>query len=231
MVILVVGTGRLKIPVSLRQCFAVGLAENIELKFRRHLCRQALFRKAGDLAFQHCARGLGNVVAAMVIHDVADDHRRAGRPGREAQRGKIGLHRVIAVTLRPTGRRIAGHRLHFLVDRQKVIARMRFRYAGFEEVTGVEPLAHHPPLHVDLGHDDGIDFPLVHEVGECFQRKRWGHAKFLLSRSRPRKRASGAASLAAPFVGAPVRCRPSVDRTIRCTSGSFSRWCRADRPG
>ncbi len=47
---------------------------------------------------------------------------------------------------------------------------MRFVHTGIKKMAGMESLAHHPALHIDLGHDDGVDLAFFHEGGEIFER-------------------------------------------------------------
>ena len=77
--------------------------------------------------------------------------------GMRLQGLEVGLEDEIAVTQGPGRGLVAGHRLHFQVDGQKVVAAVGFLHHAVEEEVPHHPLAHEAALHVHHGDHDGVD--------------------------------------------------------------------------
>ena len=96
-------------------------------------------------------------VVVVVVEHVGQHQRGAFEPRQLAQRGEVGLQDEIAVALVPARRRVARHRLHVDVVGEQVVAGVRLGVRAVDEILGLEALADEAALHVDHGHQHGID--------------------------------------------------------------------------
>jgi hypothetical protein len=151
-VVLVPASNRAEVAIVFVPERLEGLLEQVELELGRHHRLEPHGAGAGDLALQHRAGRVGDLLVAMVVEHVAHHHRRAGKPRHTAERREIGLVDVVAVARRPACRLVALHRVHLEIGGQQVVAAMRLLVPSAHEMRGVEALAHETALHV---HDAG----------------------------------------------------------------------------
>ncbi len=84
----------------------------------------------------------------MMVLDVAQHQRGRWQPGDAAQRTHHRLQDEVAVALSPARGLVAGHRLHIDVEREQIIAGMRFLVGTVDEEAGGEAFAREAPLQV-----------------------------------------------------------------------------------
>ena len=174
-VVEVVGRIGLEHLIVLRPQAVVIALEQKELQFGRHHRRQAHPLGPGDLALQDRAGGMFDVGMVVVVADIAEHHRRPLQPRHAAQRRKVGLHHVVAVSRRPRGRPIAVRRRHIEVGGQQVVAAVGFLPRAVHEMLRGEPLAHQAALHVDDAGQNRVDLARFHGLLERVEAEVSGH--------------------------------------------------------
>lgn len=128
-----------------------------------------------ELAAQDLPRG-GDDRRAVVPGEVGGDQRGAGVPGGAAQGAGVAVHGKVAVAALPGGHRVALDGVEVDIDGEEVVAALRTVFEdGVEEVSGREPLALEPALHIGEGEDDSVDLPGVDEDPELLDGE-WGRA-------------------------------------------------------
>ena len=109
----------------------------------------------------------------VVIQYIAEHHRRTREPGHKPQGVKIGLHDIIAVSLRPTACGIALGGGHLQIGGQQIVATMGFMRRMINKILGVKALAHQPTLHIHNAGQNGVYgafLNMVFQFIECQQR-------------------------------------------------------------
>ena len=99
--------------------------------------------------------GRGGHGRAVVTDDIAQHECAAVQPRDPAQCRQIGRDREVAISLLPVGHLVAGHGIHFHVQREQVVAPLDAVVGDLvEEVGDVDSLADETALHVrERGHD------------------------------------------------------------------------------
>jgi hypothetical protein len=147
----------------------VGGVEEEEFQLAGRLAGQAERGQAVHLLAEHGARRLDDGLAVLVVQ-VADDHRGGGLPGEQAHGGKVGLHAEVAEPGLPVGQREAVERVHLDVEGEEVIAAVRAAVGDVvEEVVGGEPLADEAAENVGEDDDNGVDVPGLDLRRQCFE--------------------------------------------------------------
>lgn len=169
-VILVVAACELQIAVSGEPRIVVGLIEEEEFEFACHEGFEAHGFEARYLRLQDGARRMRHLRMCVMVQHVAENQRRAVEPRNAPKRRKVRLHGVVAVTLVPARRLVTGHRLHFHICREQVIAAMRFLPRTFHEVFRVKTLSHQTALHIHLAGEHRVDAALGHILFQFVER-------------------------------------------------------------
>ena len=196
-VILVVIRDRVQIADSsvLLQAVAdrlIGILEDVELQFGRHHRLELQGAGAGHLGLQDRAGGMGHGLMGVVIQQVAQHQHGSRQPGQGAQRGKIGLHHIIAIAGGPACGFVALHGVHFHVGGQQIVAAMRFFEPAIDEELRVKALSHQTALHIGCADQDGIDLAACdglfqrvksHVAGHVVPLSRWCLCRGLHRRS------------------------------------------------
>jgi hypothetical protein len=141
-IVLVVGADRREAAVAGGVQRLERLGEQEELELGGHQRLEAHRLQPGELALQDRARRMRHLGVAMVVEHVGEHQRGALEPGRAAQRGEVGFHRVVAVAGGPARRLVARHRLHLVVGGEQVVAAVGLAVGAREEELGLEALAH-----------------------------------------------------------------------------------------
>ena len=96
-----------------------------------------------------------------MIQDICQHERSAGQPWCQSERLQVWAHCVVAVTALPACCFKARYRFHFKVSGEQIIAGMAFLITGLQEMPDMQPLPHHPTLHIHLSQDDSIYFASI----------------------------------------------------------------------
>lgn len=111
----------------------------------------------------------------VMIQHIAEHHRRALKPRYKPQGVKIGLHDVIAVSLRPTACGIALGGGHFQIGGQQVVAAMGFMRRVVNKVLRVKALAHQAALHIHQTGQHRINRSITYGTFKSFKCKIFIH--------------------------------------------------------
>ena len=140
---------------------AVIALEQKEFKLGRHHRVKAQGIKPRNLLFQHRTRGMGHGFVGVVIKDIAQHQNGFIQPRHLAHRRHIGAQDIVAIAGLPTGRCKAFGRGHHQIGGQQIVAAMGFRVGMVDEIGHVKTLAHQAALHIDKGHQDGVDLAVI----------------------------------------------------------------------
>ena len=145
----------------------VRIFENVQLQFRRGHGGEAHRLGTGELAAQHAARRDRHQLVLVLAIDVAQHQRRLRQPRCDAQRFEIGDGTEVAVAFRPRREGVAGHRIHFYVAGEEVIAGMHAVFQDFiDEEASDQTFADQSSIHVRKRGDDGVDLVVGYEPFE-----------------------------------------------------------------
>jgi hypothetical protein len=162
----------------------IGLVDDVEFEFRGGHGRPALFGQSRDLPLQDGARRMGQLFMAAMVEQVGQHQGGPLEPGHPAQAFHDRLDDEVAVAERPGRRLIAGHRLHFHVDRQQIVAAVGLLDHAVEEEARRHALAHQAALHVREGDHDRVDLASLDQLLQPAQFKKSVHRAPLLPRHR-----------------------------------------------
>ncbi len=174
-VVLVVGADRRHAAVAGGMQLGIAVGEEEEFELGGHHRLVAHLAQPGDLPLQHRARRMRHVGMGVMVEHVAEHQRRAVEPRRPPQRREVGLHHVVAVARGPARRLVARHRLHLDVGGEQIVAAVGLLVGAFQEELRLEPLAHQPALHVDLGHHHRVDAAVRDRLLQVAHRQKARH--------------------------------------------------------
>ena len=156
----------------LRARLVEALAEEEELELRADHRVVAHRLRLRDLRLQQLPRRRRDR-RPVVADDVAQDERGRLVPRDAAQRAEIRLQPEVAVAALPARERVPGNRVHLHLEREQVVAPLDL-VAGvelLEEERRVQPLAHHPALHVGERRDHRVDRAAVDVDPQLLERQ------------------------------------------------------------